>query len=125
MAKFHMRLYLDDDMASDILRRLLTRAGADVQIPKDMDMSGEDDAVHLTLGIRTNRVLLSGNHDDFVKLHDLVLESSGHHPGILIVCRENDPRRDLSPRGIVLAVQKLEAAGIALQDCFHILNHWR
>ena len=91
-----MRLYLDDDMASEILRRLLTQAGADVQIPADIDMSGEDDAVHLTLAIRTNRLLVSGNHNDFLKLHDLVLESRGHHPGILIVCRENDPRRDLS-----------------------------
>jgi hypothetical protein len=67
------------------LARLLRNAGHDVQIPADANISGEDDAVHFTHAIRERRVLLSGNHDDFEQLHYLVIQSGGHHPGILIV----------------------------------------
>ncbi|NLF67420.1 MAG: DUF5615 family PIN-like protein [Candidatus Anammoximicrobium sp.] len=120
-----MKLYLDDDVASNLLHRLLSLAGHDVLVPAEIGLSGDDDAVHFLQAIRDDRRLLTGNHDGFEHLHDLVLESGGHHPGIQVVCRENDPRRDLSPRGIVLAVRKLSAAGLALQDGFHILNYWR
>ena len=70
-----------------------------------MNLTAEDDAVHLTLATDEQRVLLSGNHDDFEKLHDLVLEPSGHHPSILIVRRDNDLRHDLTSRGIVHATE--------------------
>ena len=68
-----MRLYLDDDLASALLARLLRNAGHNIQIPADANLSGEDDAVHFTHAIRERRVLLSGNHDDFEKLHYLVV----------------------------------------------------
>jgi hypothetical protein len=35
--------------------------------------------------IRTGRVLLTHDHEDFTFLHDLVLLAGGHHPGILVV----------------------------------------
>lgn len=120
-----MKLYLDDDLAWHLLIRLLVEAGHEVQLPADLNQSGEHDAVHLTQSIRDSRVLISGNHHDFEKLHYLVLESGGHHPGILIVRRDNDPKRDLSPRGIVVALNNLANSGLDLADCFHVLNHWR
>lgn len=120
-----MRLYLDDDLASALLARLLNQAGHEVELPADVNLSGEDDAVHATHAIRENRSLLSGNHDDFEKLHYLVIESGGHHPGVLIVRRDNNPKRDLTPRGIVVAVRNLENAGVNLTDSFYVLNHWR
>jgi predicted nuclease of predicted toxin-antitoxin system len=118
-----MRLYLDDDMASGLLVKLLQQAGHDVQIPGDVTMSGADDPVHLTRAIRERRVILSANHDDFEDLHDLKAE--GHHPGILVVRKENNPRRDLTPRGIVNAIRKLESASIESRDTFQVLNQWR
>jgi predicted nuclease of predicted toxin-antitoxin system len=120
-----MRLYLDDDSTDTLLVRLLTQAAHDVCIPSDAGISGTTDPIHLTLAVREDRVLLSRNHDDFEELHDLVLQVRGHHPGILIVCRENDPRRDLTPRGIVNAIKKFLAANVPLVDQFVILNHWR
>jgi hypothetical protein len=36
------------------------------------------------------------NNDDFQELHELAMQTSGHHPGIFIVCRDNDPPRDLT-----------------------------
>jgi membrane glycosyltransferase len=56
-----MRLYLDDDSVSALLAALLRRAGHDVQIPADVQMSGEADPVHLTHAVRDDRVLLSHN----------------------------------------------------------------
>jgi predicted nuclease of predicted toxin-antitoxin system len=120
-----MRLYLDDDLAWPLLASLLRQAGHDVQLPTDAGMSGADDPVHLTHAIRDGRATLSGNHDDFENLHDLIIQASGHHPGILVVRRDNNPRRDLSPRGIVRAIRNLESAGVPLADRFYILNHWR
>jgi hypothetical protein len=120
-----MRIYLDDDVASALLARLFHRAGHDIRLPSEIQMSGEDDSVHLTQAVREHRTILSGNHDDFEKLHYLVVESGGHHPGILIVRRDNDPNRDLSPRGIVTAVRNLEATRVPLENCFYVLNRWR
>ena len=120
-----MRLYLDDDSADPLLARLLAQAGHDVQLPSAAGFRGADDAVHLTHSIEDNRVCLSGNHDDFLNLYNLVMRAGGHHPGILVVCRDNNPRRDLSPRGIVNAIRNLVAAGVSVPDCFYILNHWR
>jgi hypothetical protein len=120
-----MRLYLDDDSASALLQRLLQAAGHDVQVPADVGLSGEPDGIHLTHPIRDNRVCLSRNYRDFEILHLLVLQAQGHHPGILVVRRDNDPRRNLSPRDIVRAIRNLETAGITLADRYEILNHWQ
>src|SRR5580765_3934346 len=120
-----MRIYLDDDSASPLLARLLTKAGHDVQLPIDVSLSGEDDAVHLTHAVKDTRALLTGNHRDFLNLHNLVMQVAGHHYGILVVRRDNDPKRDLSPRGIVLAIRNLLAANVAPENDYIILNHWR
>jgi predicted nuclease of predicted toxin-antitoxin system len=120
-----MRLYLDDDNASTLLTRLLRQAGHDVQLPADVGMAGEDDSVHLLQALRAHRVLLSHNHHDFENLHNLILFAGGHHPGILVVRKDNDPKRDLKSKGIVRAISKLQAAGVPIPDQFTVLNHWR
>jgi predicted nuclease of predicted toxin-antitoxin system len=120
-----MRLYLDDDIASVHLARLLRKAGHDVRLPSEAGLSGESDAVHLAYAVRENRVCLTRNYDDFQDLHKLILEVKGHHPGILVVRRDNDPRRNLTPGGIVRAIGNLVAANIVLVDEYQTLNHWR
>ena len=120
-----MRLYLDDDSADPRLAQLLRRAGHDVQRPTDVGMVGEDDPVHLAHAIREDRVCLSGNHHDFDNLHNLILVARGHHPGILVVRKDNNPKRDLTNPGIVKALEKLLASGAPVADHLNILNHWR
>ena len=44
----------------------------------------------------------------------LIQEASGDHEGILVVRQDNDPARDLTPKGIVAAIRKLEAAGVPI-----------
>ena len=94
-----MKLYLDDDSAAPLLARLLGQAGHDVQMPADVGLSGEDDAVHLRHAAGDGRAMVTGNHRDFLNLHHLVIQLQGHHPGILVVRRDNDPKRDVSGAG--------------------------
>lgn len=120
-----MRLYLDDDTASALLVRRLRQAGHDVQVPADVGTAGEEDPVHLAHAVTDDRSLISHNHHDFENLHNLLLIAHGHHAGILIVRRDNDPRRDMTAADVVRALRKLLAAAVPVADHFHILNHWR
>jgi hypothetical protein len=43
----------------------------------------------------------------------------------LILRRDNDLRRDLTPRGIVSAIGNLLAANVPVENQFIVLNHWR
>ncbi len=120
-----MKLYLDDDSASPLLSKLLRNAGHDVQLPSDVGMSGKPDPVHLTHAIRDGLVCLTKNYDDYWLLHILLMQALGHHPGIFVVRQDNDPTRDLSPKGIVAAIRKMEAAGVPIANEYIVLNHWR
>ncbi len=86
-----MRVYLDDNLASPLLARLLLNAGHDVRVPGDAGLVGKPDAVHLAHCARDLRVCFSQNYGDFEDLHDLVVAVLGKHPGIVIVRRDNDP----------------------------------
>jgi len=120
-----MRLYLDDDAASPLLAKLLRRATHDVQMPTEIGMTGAPDPVHLTRAIADGRICLTKNHDDFWILHNLLMQARGHHPGIFVVRQDNDPTRDMTAKGIVSAIRRLEAAGMPVQNEFIVLNHWR
>jgi hypothetical protein len=119
-----MLLYLDDDMINSVLVKLLKKAGHDVQIPADAGLSGADDPVHLTYAIQSGRPLVSYNYEDFEQLHVLVMAAGGHHPGILVIRKDND-KRDLKPPGIVVALANLIASGDSIPDHFTILNYYR
>lgn len=120
-----MRLYLDDDTASLLLVTLLRRERHDALIPADFKMSGAKDPSHLRQAIREAACLVSHNYDDFQLLHELLMEGQGHHPGVVIVRRDNDPARDMQPPHIVRALRKLITAGVPVADQLIILNHWR
>jgi hypothetical protein len=68
--------------------------------------------------------LRKGGHDVSIP-SDLVQASGGTHPGIMLVHLDNDPTRDLTPKGIATAVAKLESSGVPLSSELHVLNHWR
>lgn len=120
-----MNLYLDEDSVQRLLVQLLRGAGHDVAVPSDIGLLSRSDAVSLRFAIGTDRSLLTANHDDFRELHDLILTAGGAHPGILVVRRDNDRRRDLTPRGIVSAIAHLLASGVPIKNELIILNQWR
>ena len=80
-----MLLYLDDDSVHGVLIRRLGDGGYDVLTPHVAGTAGRADPLHFMCAIRTARVLLTHDHEDFTLLHELVLLAGGHHPGILIV----------------------------------------
>jgi hypothetical protein len=120
-----MRLDLDDDSASYLLLQVLRKAGHDVQAPADIGLSGKPDAVHLRHAIWDGRVCLTRNYRDFENLHLLVMQAQGHHPGILVIRRDDDTRRNLSPADVVRAIRNLLAAGVPIGDEYIILNAWQ
>ncbi len=120
-----MKLYVDEDSVHRLLVQLLQQAGHDIAIPLDVGLVGRSDAVSLRYSIGADRALLTANHDDFRELHDLIHSAGGAHAGILIVRRDNDRRRDLTPRGIVSAISHLLASGVPIENEFIILNQWR
>ena len=120
-----MRIYLDEDMAAGLLVRLLQNAGHDVETPAGAGLLGRSDPVQFRYAIHESRVCLTANYDDYEELHLLLQEGQGNHPGLIIVRQENDPTRDLTPKGIVAAVRKLEAAGVPITNEYIVLNHWR
>jgi predicted nuclease of predicted toxin-antitoxin system len=120
-----MNLYLDDDVAERRLIALLERAGHTVTTPEQAGLRGAVDARHLIDACQNHRVLMSRNHDDFLDLHLVIKASGGAHPGILIIRFDNDPTRDMTPRGIVAALTRLEVSRVPIASQFVILNHWR
>jgi hypothetical protein len=120
-----MRIYIDEDMAAGLLVRLLRKAGHDVEAPAGAGMLGRSDPVQFTFAIHDSRLCLTANYRDYEELHLLVQEARGDHKGILVVRQDNDPARDLTPKGIVAAIRKLEAAGVPIGNEYIILNHWR
>jgi hypothetical protein len=69
--------------------------------------------------------VLTRDDEDFTGLHDLLRAGGGHHPGILLVLFDSDPRHNLTDRAIASALSKLEASGVAIPDHMHVLNQWR
>jgi predicted nuclease of predicted toxin-antitoxin system len=120
-----MKIHLDDDSAWPLLANLLRKAGHDVQLPSDVGLAGAEDPVHLTRAISDDRICMTKNYDDFALLHTLVKQTHGKHPGILVVRQDSDPSRDLTPKGIVAAIRKLEATGVPIANEYIVLNQWR
>jgi hypothetical protein len=120
-----MNLYLDDDVAKGSLVARLRNVGHQVIVPADVKLSGNWDPRHLLHAVQHGLVLLSKNHDDFKDLHLLVQATNGRHPGIVVIRVDNDPHRDMKDGDIARALQNLDQAGVAIDNEFHILNHWR
>lgn len=120
-----MKLYLDDDTVDRRLVQQLERAGHSVWLPTQVGIPGVSDARHLIHCCENDLVLVTRNYDDFLELHLVIEASGGVHPGILIIRMDNDPTRDLSPRGVVTAIGRFESAGAAIVGQFVILNQWR
>jgi hypothetical protein len=92
--------------------------GYDTATPTEAGTSGQADPVHFMSAIRAGRAVLTHNYDDFKLLYDLISLAGGHHPGVLVVRRDNDPTRDMASRTIVCAIDNLTAQTRLLPICF-------
>ena len=120
-----MKLYLDDDIASPRLAQTLRQAGHDVRTPTEAGLPGAPDPVHFRRALHEGRTILTRNYDDFQALHFLIIDAAGHHPGVLVVRRDDPKRRNMKPHDIVRALRKLEMIGPPIADAYNELNHWQ
>jgi hypothetical protein len=120
-----MRLLIDENMNSPLIASRLRAQGHNPVLAGDVGLLSVADPRVLIWAIIQVVPVLTRDHDDFEDLHDLLMAGGGHHPGILVVRFDSDPRHNLTDRGIAGALSKLEASGIPIPDHMHVLNQWR
>lgn len=120
-----MRIYLDDNFTDRALGGALRKAGHTVVQPADHGLSGASDTRHLECAIREGLTLLTKDRVDFGDLHQLLKAARGAHHGIIVVRYENNTVRDMRTNHVVLALGKLESAGLPLASEWIVLNQWR
>jgi len=120
-----MRFLVDENLSSPRLASRLRAQGHDPVLAIDVGLLSVTDARVLIFAIGQALPVLTRDSEDFEDLHDLVMAALGHHAGILIVRFDNDPRHNLTDRGIATALSKLESSGIPIRDRIHVVNQWR
>ena len=120
-----MRFLIDENTSHPRLAARLRAQGHDPILAGDAGLLSASDPRVLIWAITQALPVLTRDHDDFEDLHDLLMAGSGHHPGILVVRFDSDPRHNLSDRGIAGAISKLEASGVPIPDRIPVLNQWR
>jgi predicted nuclease of predicted toxin-antitoxin system len=120
-----MRVLIDENTSSSRLAARMRSAGHDIVLATDIGLVSVHDARVMVWAVRENRSLLTRDHEDFAALHDLVMAVGGHHPGIVVVRFDNDPRHNLTERGIVTSLGNLDLSGVVTANQIHVLNHWR
>jgi predicted nuclease of predicted toxin-antitoxin system len=120
-----MRLLLDEDISDLRLAARLRADGHDAVLATDVGLLSTTDPRVFIWSVTEGRTLLTRDSEDFTDLHDLVMATGGHHFGVLFVRFDNDPRHNLTDRGIASAIKKLESSGALIPDRVHVLNQCR
>ena len=120
-----MRFLLDENMSDRRLAARLRAQGHDPVLATDVGLLSVTDARVFIWAIVQALPVLTRDSEDFTDLHDLIMVAGGHHSGVLVVRFDNDPRHNLTDRGIAGAISKLESSGIPIPNCIHVLNSWR
>lgn len=111
-----MRVVVDENMSSHRLAARLRSAGHDVVLAADVGLTSVSDARVLAWAVAQGGPVLTRDHEDFADLHDLVVAAGGHHPGLLVVRFDNDPRHNLTERAIATALANLESSAVVVAD---------
>jgi predicted nuclease of predicted toxin-antitoxin system len=114
-----MRSLLDENMSSPRLASRLQALGHDPILAGDVGLLSVTDARLLIWAIAPALPVLTRDSEDFEDLHDLVMSAGGHHPGMLVVRFNNDPRHNLADRGIGGAINKHESSGVLIPNRIH------
>jgi predicted nuclease of predicted toxin-antitoxin system len=120
-----MRFLIDENLSSPRLASRLRAQGHDPVLASDARLLSVTDPRVLIYSIAQALPVLTQDSEDFEDLHDLVIAAAGHHAGILIVRFDNDPRHNLTDRGIATAISKLESSAVPIRDQIQVLNQWR
>lgn len=103
----------------------LRAAGHDVLTVIQANLISRPDDVVFAHAIEENRIVITSNCDDFLKISDRRIATKKHHPGILLVFLYNNPNKDMSVLEIVKAIANLEATEAPIVDACVSLAHYR
>ena len=120
-----MKLLIDENMSSPLLASRLHAQRHDPVLASDVGLLSASDARVVIWAITQSLPVLTRDSEDFTDLHDLIMSAGGHHPGMLLVRFDSDPRHNLTDRGIASAINKLESSAVSIVDGIHVLNQWR
>jgi predicted nuclease of predicted toxin-antitoxin system len=120
-----MRILIDENLSSPRLAARLQAQGHSPILAGDVGLLSVTDPRVLNFAVTQALPVLTRDSEDFEDLHDLVVVVGGHPPGILIVRFDDDPRNNLTERGIATAISKLESSEVPIRDRIHVLNQWR
>jgi predicted nuclease of predicted toxin-antitoxin system len=120
-----MRLLLDENVNDRRLASRLRAHGHDPVLSGDVGLLSAADARVFIWAIGQALPVLTRDTRDFRDLQELILVAGGHHPGLLLIYFDDDPRQNLSDRAIAGALSKLESSGVPIADHVHALNQWR
>jgi len=94
-----MRLLLDENMSDRRLASRLRALAHDPLLAVDVGLTSSSDPRVLIWAITQAVPVLTRDAKDFTDLHELIMAAAGHHSGVLIVCFDDDPRRNLTDIG--------------------------
>lgn len=120
-----MRFLIDENLSSPRLGFRLKAQGHDPILASEVGLLSITDARVMVYAIEHGLPVLTRDSEDFEDLHDLIMIANGHHAGILVVRFDNDPRHNLTDRGMATAISKLKTSRVLISDKIHVLNHWR
>lgn len=115
-----IRLYFDDDSQERPVLDGLRRSGIDIQIPRDVGLDGQADAVHLRHATEADRVVVTRNQGDFVRLHGETIRSGGMHAGIAIA----PARLTIGQRVRALQAMNAELDSVSMANRLEFLTDW-
>jgi predicted nuclease of predicted toxin-antitoxin system len=120
-----MRFLIDENLSGPRVTSRLWAQGHDPVLAGNGGLLSVTDARVIIYSITEGLPVLTQDSEDFEDLHDLVIAAAGQHAGILIDRFDNDPRHNLTDRGIATAIGKLESSSVPVRDRIHVLNQWR
>jgi predicted nuclease of predicted toxin-antitoxin system len=115
-----LRLLIDENSQADALVNMLRSSGHDVVTAAEAGLSGADDATVLKCAHTEARCVVTRNARHFRELH----LSGVEHSGVLVIHEDSIRAKNMTLRGVLSAVNNLDAAGIEVSGQFISLNAW-
>ena len=118
-AVLKIRIYLDDNIDTDDLIKVLKSTDFEVISPRNVGMSKKKDHQHLAYASLQKSILITRNCDDFRELH-----KKQKHYGILLIYRYNNQKKDMNEIQIAKAIKNLINTGVVLENNLFALNQY-
>ena len=118
------RILADECIQSKRLIAELRTADHDVLTASEAGVVAFSDSEVFQKAIAENRIVLTANCIDFVKIANLFKSNKTIFPGLFLLYKDGDENKDMSNAKIVRAMTNLEMTGTEIANNFHNLNNY-